>query len=641
MNAMVDRLFEEQVRLTPDASALVSPARTAEGQAVTVTYRQLDARANVLAARLREEGIGGGALVAVLMDRSVDLVVAWLGILKAGAAYVPLDPSYPRERLDFMIADTGALLCITQPHLVPLAQATGRRVVVLDGTAELQGNSQLVRGKARESSEAPAYVMYTSGSTGRPKGVVIPHRAIVRLVKSISYARLDNTRVILQLAPTSFDAATFEIWGALLNGGRCVLAPDTGIPDLARLREVIVAFGVTTIWLTASLFNVIVDQAPDMLGTVEEVLTGGEALSVEHIRKAQELLPDVQFINGYGPTESTTFTCCYRIPRPLPAVCRSIPIGSPIANTTVVLLDDDLQEVAPGDPGELCIGGEGLALGYHNRPALTAERFIADPRNPNVGRLYRTGDRVRELSDGTLEFLGRLDQQVKIRGHRVEPGEIEAALRTHVAVENAVVILREDVPGEKRLVAYYTCDGDHQEVTPDALRAHLGATVPEYMVPSCFVALESVPLDPNGKADRRALPAPGRRRPALERPAVAPRSAVERWVAGLWRELLDLDEVGIHDRFFELGGTSVMAMRLLARLSAETKTQLPALILFRAPTVVEMAGILERDYAHALPASVGNGGSKPSVTPTTALAKQAEVRRERLRERRMRRRHAD
>jgi amino acid adenylation domain-containing protein len=627
-------LFEEQAHRAPEALALLLPAGGRGNGPLSLNYGELDGRANWLANRLLSAGVGPRQMVAVLMDRSPEMIVALLAVLKSGAAYVPLDPSYPRERLDFMMTDTGAPVLITQSSLLGLVRPLERLVVVVD---EEKGSlpAAAVDSGAQVSADSPAYVIYTSGSTGRPKGVVVPHRGIVRLLMGTTYARLDASRVVLQLAPVSFDAATFEVWGPLLHGGRCVLYPESGFPDLALLAQIVRETGVTTMWLTASMFNMVIDQAPDTIASVAEVLTGGEALSVAHVRRALTLLPGVQFINGYGPTESTTFACCYRIPRTLPPGLTSIPIGSPIANTTVRLLDTELRPGPPGEPGDLYIGGDGLAIGYLNRPELTAERFMI------VGeeRLYKTGDRARLLNDGALEFLGRLDDQVKIRGHRVELGEIEASLRAHAAVGDAVVLLREDSPGDKRLAAYYTGQTGTVEPSAAVLRQFLSERLPEYMIPSHFVPLREIPLTANGKADRRSLPAPGRRRPTLDRPALAPRTPVEAWIARHWSELLNIDEVGVHDRFFELGGNSITAVRLLGRLSHDTGSSLPALLLFRAPTVAQMAAILEQEHGNVLPASPARVGVAPRALGEAA-AERAARQRDELRDRRTRRRHA-
>ena len=638
MSGSVHGLFEERAARHPDATALIAPHAAAHLEPRRVSYGELDRLADRVAARLRTEGARPGDLIGLAAGRSVEMVAGMLGILKAGAAYVPLDPAYPRERLDFMVADAGLRLILTSSHNAAAAGGSGRSVE-LDGI--LAGSADGPAEPAADSSSHgarpadPAYVIYTSGSTGTPKGVVVPHRAILRLVLDATYARLDESTVTLQLAPISFDAATFEIWGPLLNGGTCVLAPDTGVPDLALLRRVVAETGVTTMWLTASLFNLIIDRAPDTLGTVVEVLTGGEALSVPHVRRALELLPRAQLINGYGPTESTTFACCYRIPRPLPATLASVPIGTPITRTTVHLLDEALTPVARGDAGDLYIGGDGLALGYLKRPELTAERFIEHPL-AGEGRLYRTGDRARELPDGTIEFLGRLDDQVKIRGHRVELGEVEAALRALPEVGDAVVALREDVPGEKQLVAYYTASGA-RAAAPEALRATLEQRLPEYMLPAHYVVLDAIPVTANGKADRLALPAPAPRLRIVDRTAVSPRTPVEEWLAGLWREVLGLEVVGVHDRFFELGGTSLTAMRLLARLRDETAADLPALLLFRAATIAELAALLERDHADVLPAGLAPQTLTASIAGS--MVQNRERQRDELRARRLRRRN--
>jgi amino acid adenylation domain-containing protein len=587
-----------------------------------------------MASLIRARGVAPGAFVGVMMERSFDMVAALLGVLKAGAAYVPLDPGYPRDRLDFMLTDTSAPLVLSHARFLERLPATSATLVLDD--VPLDAPSELP--SVATEADAPAYVMYTSGSTGRPKGVIVPHRGIVRLVRDTTYTRFDASRVFLQLAPTSFDAATFEIWGPLLNGGRCVLYPGSGAPDLALLKSILVDHQVTTLWLTASLFNMIIDTAPDTLQGVPEILAGGEALSVAHVRKAQDLLPGTQLINGYGPTESTTFTCCYRIPRGFPTEWRSIPLGPPIAHTSVVLLDAHGKATPAGEVGELCIGGDGLALGYLNQPALTAERFIAHPFVAGE-RLYRTGDLARLLPDGAFEFLGRSDDQIKIRGHRIELGEIEGILREHPLVGDAVVVVRESAAGDKSLVAYCTPRAGTPGLRLPELQLHALTRLPEHMIPARFVFLERMPLTPNGKADRAALPPPGRERPALERPLMAPRTPVERWVAEYWRELLDLDDVGVEDPFFELGGTSIMALRLLARLSRDTGTNLPALILFRAPTVAQMAAILDAEHRDVLPA-VARAAQDAPVVPASPVADRAAERRDELRDRRLRRRLA-
>jgi len=601
--------FERQARKAPDSVALVLPDLTG-GADRALTYAELDRRAELLAASLTRHGLQPGALVATFMNRSIETIVAFLAILKAGAAYVPLDPAYPSERIAFMLQDTAAQVLLTQSALVGSLPATRASVVQLDSDWG-KGEAQAVR-PARASQTAAAdgaslaYVVYTSGSTGQPKGVCVPHRGVLRLVIDNHYTPLDASRVFLQLAPVSFDAATLEIWGPLLNGGCCVLYPGCGAPDLDKLGAVVARLGVTTMWLTSSLFNLVIDRAPQTLRTVNEVLAGGEALSVAHIRRALELLPNTQLVNGYGPTESTTFTCCYRIPRELSPALASIPIGTAIAHTEVYILGEDRQPVADGEIGDLYIGGDGLATGYLNRPELTAQRFVKSPfvgggsREPTA-RLYFTGDRVRRLPDGNIEFCGRLDDQVKISGHRIELGEIETALGAEPAVSQVVVLAREDSPGDKRLVAYLTGNG----LSVGKLRAALELKLPSYMVPSAFVVLDTLPLSPMGKVDRKALPRPGGARPDLLRPYAAPRSALERLLCGLWVETLEIEPVGIHDRFFELGGTSLQAVRFVARLSDQLAERIPIVSFFEAPTIAEIARVLARDFPEAVAKRLG------------------------------------
>jgi amino acid adenylation domain-containing protein len=448
-------LFHQRAKATPDRAALIMPGGT------TLTYAELDRRSTALAHELLGLGVKPGDCVGLFMGRTIETVVAMLGALKARAGYVPLDPAYPAQRLRFLLDDIAPRVVLADADSLPRLPSHGGQTVTVAPELGATGNGRadLPRGTAEDL----AYVMFTSGSTGTPKGVAIPQRGITRLVIGNHFTPLDAQTVFLQLAPLSFDASTLEIWGPLLNGGTCVLYPACGVPDLTELGAVLRAHDVTHLWLTASLFNLIVDEQPSILATVRELLTGGEALSVPHVRRALDLLPGTQLVNGYGPTESTTFACCYRIPRPLalPAGLTSIPIGAPIARTSVQVID-----------GELHIGGDGLALGYWKRPELTAERFVT------VGgeRLYRTGDQVRWLDGGIIEFLGRADDQVKLRGHRIELGELSAILSGHPQVGAAVAIVREDSPGDRRLVAYVT---GTPAPTPGELRELLDARDPD------------------------------------------------------------------------------------------------------------------------------------------------------------------
>ena len=390
------------------------------------------------------------------------------------------------------------------------------------------------------------------------------------------------------MATISFDATTFELWGALLHGARSVLFPEQ-IPTSKDLSNVIQKHGISPLWLTASLFNTVIDEAPETLLGISQLLIGGEALSVAHVRRALELLPDTEIINGYGPTESTTFTCCYPIPRKISKTLRSIPIGRPIGNTEVYLLDSYLQPVPIGVHGELYIGGDGLARGYLHGTELTAEKFLPNPFSDEPGaRLYKTGDFARYLHDGNIEFLGRGDHQIKIRGFRVELGEIEVALRRHPAVQETFILATEDKPGDKRLVAYIVPEGKYSPTTGE-LRGFLQKKLPDYMLPSYFVLLDTFPLTPNSKVDRGSRPTPDTARPEIEKAFVAPRSPIEEIMAGIWAELLALERVGVHDNFFDLGGHSLLATQVISRLSRAFQIELPLRILFEAPTIAELA----------------------------------------------------
>jgi len=478
----IHQIFAEQAAKSPDKIAVILPSLNAEAP-TRLTYKELDRRANILACELQRLGVGAETFVAMCIERSIETIVAIIGILKAGGVYVPLDPAYPQERLAFMLEDTQAPVLITQSHLRDRLPPTQSHIICLeaDWGKEI---AESIPEETKVNADSLAYINYTSGSTGRPKGVAIPHRAVARLVFGTNFTELDGNQTLLQLAPISFDAATLEIWGALLHGGCCVLFPSDGIPDPQDLKAVIQNYGVTTMWLTAALFNTIIAESPESLLGVKELLTGGEALSPSFIRLAQKHLPETQLINGYGPTENTTFTCCYRIPRPLGDQVTSVPIGRPITNTQVYILDAYGEPVPIGVLGELHVGGAGLAREYINRPDLTAEKFIPDPFNTDSPkRLYKTGDRVRWLPDGTIEFVERLDNQVKIRGFRIELGEIEAALSHHESVRDAVVIVREDIVGSKRLVAYITPKSE-QSPNINLIKSYLQDQLADYILHS-------------------------------------------------------------------------------------------------------------------------------------------------------------
>ncbi|HEX5724473.1 MAG TPA: amino acid adenylation domain-containing protein, partial [Longimicrobiaceae bacterium] len=570
----VHRRFEAWAARAPAAVAL----RTDGGD---VGYGELNARANRIAHHLRAAGVGPEARVGVSLERSAELVAALLGILKAGGAYVPLDPAYPPERLRFMAADAGVSAVVTVDPAAVAAWSGEARVVCL--ACERRAI------EARPADDLPvevdpeglAYVVYTSGSTGLPKGVAVPHRAVAGLVTGQEYARFGPDEVFLQLAPVAFDASTFEVWGALLHGGSVAVHP-AGIPDPERLGGFVARHGVTTAWLTAGLFHQVVDAGAPGLGSLRQLLAGGDVLSPAHVARAAKLLPETRLVNGYGPTEATTFTCCHAVRGD---EAGAIPVGRPIAGARAYVLDGEMRPVPAGVPGELYVGGGGLARGYAGRPGLTAERFVPDPFSGG-GRLYRTGDRARWSRRGEVEFLGRMDQQVKVRGFRVEPGETEAAVRGFAGVADvAVVALGED--GAKRLAAYVV----PASVDAAALRAHLAARLPEYLVPASIVGMDALPLTPNGKVDRRALPDPVAGSGEEYR---APRTPTEEIVAGIWADLLGVERVGLGDDFFHLGGHSLLATRVVSRLRAAFRVEVPLRALFEHPTVEALAAEVDR-----------------------------------------------
>ena len=556
-----------------------------------LTYAALQDRVHTLAAQLREEGIAPGEPVGLCVERSFDMVTAMLAILRCGGAFVPFDPSYPAERLSFMFEDTQCRILLTQRTLKDALPMHNARVIFLDDARRSAGSPSDPQGTAT----SPAYIMYTSGSTGTPKGVVVPHRAVVRLVREQNFLPFGPDQVFLQLSNISFDASTLEIWGALLNGATLVLQPQLK-PTLQEIVDTIDRNRVSVVWFTAGLFNLIVDQHLDRLKGVRHILAGGDVLSVPHVRKAlKELGPGV-LINGYGPTENTTFTCCHSIDEDA-RIRSGVPIGKPLMHTSVFVLDEKLQPVAIGEPGELFTGGDGLALGYWRRPELTSERFVPDPRTPGA-MLYRTGDLVRWAQDGCIEFIGRADGQVKVRGFRIEPGEIEALLSTHPQVKDRIVVARDDRGGEKQLVAYVVPSGELDAAAADGLilelRELLRSRLPEHMVPSAFALLPQLPLTANGKIDRDALPAPQMRTQHIAAQYTPPRTDVEEMLCSVWARVLAVERVGIHDNFFDLGGHSLLGIQLLAEIEERSGHQSISLKdLVSAPTVAGLASLID------------------------------------------------
>jgi amino acid adenylation domain-containing protein/non-ribosomal peptide synthase protein (TIGR01720 family) len=579
----INVLFEEQVVRTRDAIA-------AEYRDQQLSYEGLNLLANKLAHYLRKRGVGPDIRVGICVERSLETIVAMLAVLKAGGAYVPLDADFPAERLAFMLSDSGVRVLITrmESQLKPLN--TEPSTVYLDKIAEDLDAEPSANPEGEAEPTDLAYVMYTSGSTGTPKGVAIPHRGIARLLFGVEYVRLAGGETILQLAPLGFDASTFEIWGALLHGGRLVLYPER-TPTLEGLEETLRKTRVTCLWLTGSLFNFIIDARPDLLRDVRQILTGGEALSVPHIDRALEALATTHLINGYGPTEGTTFTCCYRIPRARPSNRETISIGGPISNTVVYVLDASGGLAPVGVAGELYIGGDGLAREYLNRPDLTAEKFLPNPFARSGGeRLYATGDWVRWSVEGTLEFLGRRDNQVKIRGFRIELSEIEAAMRLCPGVREAAVFVHDQEEKGKQLVGFVVPDPERPELK--AVQERLREVLPDYMAPSALFRLDSLPLTPNGKLDRQALATIAmQQRAASDDDYVAPRNPIEEELCRIWAKLLKVEGVSIHDNFFELGGDSILSIQVITR-AREAGLQLTPRQIFEHSTIAELSQVV-------------------------------------------------
>ncbi|WP_168711360.1 non-ribosomal peptide synthetase [Streptomyces sp. RKND-216] len=567
-------LFEERAAAAPDAPVLFFADRT-------VTFGDLDASANRLARLLLRRGVRRGDRVGVLLPRGPEFVTALLAALKAGAAYVPLDPEHPAERTRTVLSEAGVRAVVSDEALSTRIPE-GPDVVRVDRDVEALHAEDCRKPAVTVSADDVACVLYTSGSTGRPKGVATPHRATVRTFFGQDYVAFGPGEVSLQCAPVSWDGLTLELWPSLLHGGACVLAPGQ-TPEPLSIADLVRRHAVTTMWLSAGLFAVMADDHPEVFDTLRQVMTGGEAPSVAHVHAVRRRHAGLRLVHGYGPVESMVFATTHPV-SPADADRAVLPIGRPLANTQVHLLDEAGAPVPHGVVGELYVAGDGLAHGYLRRPAATAERFVACPFGPPGARMYRTGDLARRRADGELEFVGRADDQVKIRGFRVELGEVEATVAAHPDVEKALVTVREDQAGQRHLVAYLVGSADVAE-----LHAHARAKLPDSMVPSVFVPLEALPLTPNGKVDRRALPEPEFRGSA---PYRAPRTAHQEILCGVFAELLGRDVVGVDDDFFRIGGHSLLAARLSARVRGVLGVELSIRDVFRCPTVAGLAGLI-------------------------------------------------
>ena len=611
----IHELFEEQAKTTPDARAVIF-----ENQ--QMTFAELDQRANQLAHYLCKHGVGPEVVIAVCMERSVEMVVALLGILKAGAAFVPVDPSYPAERVAFLLQDSRASIVLTQARVLETLPASAAETICVDsGWVEI----------ARESTAAPppcatpdnaAYVIYTSGSTGRPKGSVSPHHASLNrfawMWKAYPFAA---DEICCQKTSLSFVDSIWEIFGPLLQGIPFVAIPDDVVKDPRRLVESLSANGVTRLVLVPSLLRVILEQETDLakkLPRLKYWTSSGEALPVGLARSFKEKLPGAVLINLYGSSELAADVTCYEVSD---STLSGIPIGRPIDNTAAYILDARFEPAPVGVCGELYIAGAGLARCYLDHAELTAEKFLPSPFSHDPGaRMFKTGDLARYQEDGAIEFLGRADHQVKIRGFRVELGEIEAALKSHPSVKNAVATLRQ-VPEDNRILLGYVVAnakhlaGEYGKLSVE-LRSFLKAKLPEYMVPGAFILLEELPLTPSGKIDRRSLPAPDGARPELEDTRVAPRDDLEQRLARIWEKLLGVQSIGIRDNFFDLGGHSLLAVRLVSDIEKEVGQRIPLVSFFQGATIEYLAGLLRQDprsLSWPTLIEIQTGGTKPPL----------------------------
>ncbi|WP_433582139.1 amino acid adenylation domain-containing protein [Paenibacillus amylolyticus] len=572
------QLFEEQAERIPDAVAI-----SLNGQ--ELTYRELNERVNRLARTLRSHGISKDRLVAIMAERSIEMVVGMLAAHKAGSAYVPIDPEYPEERIRFLIEDSGAQVMLTQSRL--RERLAGSDSVIFLDNESFYHEDRTNLNPGNEATDL-ACIIYTSGTTGKPKGNLVSHRNIVRIVRNTNYIEITERDHVLQLSSYSFDGAIFDIFGALTNGARLVLVPHETLLEVGQLADLIQRERISVMLITTAFFNVLVDVNVDCLRDVRAILFGGERVSVGHVRKALAHIGPGRLNHLYGPSESTVYTTYL----PVDFVDESavtVPIGRPISNTTVYIVDSQNKLLPIGVAGELCVGGEGLVRGYNNRPELTAEKFVDHPFVPGE-RMYRTGDLAKWLQDGTIEYVGRTDDQVKVRGFRIELGEIEAQLQKVEGIRKTTVFARENTSGEKQLCAYYEADRD---LPAAELKSVLSQELPAYMIPAYLIQLERLPLTTNGKVDRRSLPAPEESlQPGEGR--TPPRTPLEVSLAEIWKSVLGLEHIGVHDNFFDLGGHSLRATTLVSKVHQELNVELPLRDVFRYSTIEEMALALSR-----------------------------------------------
>lgn len=603
-NATITDLFDATVRRRPEATAL-------RFDGVDMSYAELDRRAELLARHLRALGVGTESVVGLFVERSFEMIVALVGILKAGGAYLPVHQNEPPERFRYMLEQADARVLLTHDRLSDRVPEIDGTVVNLDHPWETDPvEGPIAPGTGPDNL---AYICYTSGSTGMPKGVGVRHRGVVRLVQDGDYASLTSDETFLQFCSLRFDPSAFEIWGSLLNGAKLVVYPP-GTVAMHELAAFLERERITTLWLTTGLFHRLVDDHLDSMAGLRQMLGGGEPLSPLHMNTLRRAYPELLVVNGYGPTEDTCFTSCHVLTE---EVGDSVPIGRAVTDTRLYVLDERLEPVPEGEWGLLYTAGSGVARGYVGRPALTAERFVPDPFVPGE-RMYSIGDVVRLGADGALEFRGRADDQVKVDGYRIEPGEVAAALSGLPELKEAVVLARDDVmPGRKVLVAYVVPD-EPSEGLVARLRLALHHKLPRYMHPSVVVVMDAFPLTLGSKTDRRALPAPAHLPRTVDTPYMTPRTPVEELLADLLADALALQEVGVDDEFFEMGGNSLLAMDVLARVRTLLHVDLPAAEFFEAATVAGMAELIER-HAPGAAALVGAGAPSSPVRVGASL----------------------
>lgn len=569
----LDQVFDEQVELFPDKIAVYQNDRS-------ITYKELHKRANLLACKLQKAGVCAGDYVVILAEKSIEAVIGILAIIKTGSAYVPIDFSMPRERMNFIIEDCNPKAILTYHVEI---QATGKNIIKLEDDAIW--TEKYTEPKREHTARNLAYIIYTSGTTGNPKGSMIEHRSILRLVKNGGFAKLNEQVVILETGQLAFDASTLEIWGSLLNGGQLVVISTEAMLDSKKIEKAIKDYGVNFMWMTSTLFNQMVITNVHMFDTVNCLMIGGEQLSEKHVKMFKEIKNGVRLVNGYGPTESTTFTTTYEIPDDFTQIL----VGKPISNTKVYIMDGG-RLCGIGMPGELCITGDGVARGYWNNEALTQEKFVSNPFGEGI--MYRTGDLARWMPDGNIEFLGRIDEQVKIRGFRIELEDIKATLESLEEIKECAITIHYDKTEEKSIVAYVVSE---QTLNLNDVKAKVSQKLPKYMIPAYFVQIDKIPITRNGKLDKRSLPEIVM---TSNKEYVAPETTYEKMLCTIYEEILEIKQVGAMDNFFELGGHSLKATRLINQIEEKTRIRLPLSTVFENQTVYDLARVIEKQTNH-------------------------------------------